>query len=358
MASNSKIEWTDATWNPIKAFNLASGGEKTSGRGHYCEKVSPGCANCYAERMQPRFGNDIRYNAADRDKVELFLDDDTLTQPLRWKRPRMIFVCSMTDLFGSWVTDEWLDQMFAVMALTPQHTYQILTKRPERMLEYFDRLSSAHTQDGNMKLSPLSVVIAEYLKVFSYKTAEEGRKIMNAMGCSWPLPNVWLGVSVEDQKTADERIPTLLQIPAAVRFLSVEPMLGAVDVMGVTAPTGKGEVYASWLLDWVIVGGESGPNARPMHPDWARSIRDQCVAAGVPFFFKQWGNWMPLEPMADEFPTCGVVPDFQIREKQIHDWDDYRYSVNIGKHKAGRLLDGRTWDEMPETSEQRTVNSE
>ena len=273
---------------------------ETGGIGHFCEKVSPGCANCYAERMQPRFKNAIRYNAADSKLVELFLDEQTLTQPLRWTRPRMIFPCSMTDLFGSWVPDQWLDQIFAIMALTPHHTYQVLTKRADRMRDYF-----AESEFPWLRLTDED----------QWSQTPELARAITSWAAGYgdgPLPNVWLGVSVEDQKHADERIPLLLQTPAAIRWLSMEPLLGPVnlgeylpfdlrcqacDFYGVEeqfwppaendeptyeptcpkcgervllgpifqAEAGNDGSDKDWI-DWIVAGGESGPNARPMHP--------------------------------------------------------------------------------------------
>jgi protein gp37 len=195
------IEWTDETWNPIRASS------PEHGNGWHCERVSEGCRNCYAEVInRDRFGTGLAYTRPNRDRVEISSWRTTLGAPLRWRKPRRIFVCSMTDLFGEWVPFELIDWVFAVMALAPQHTYQVLTKRPERMREYL-----------------------------------VGRR-------DWAIPNLWLGVSVEDQVAAESRIPVLLDTPAAVRFLSCEPLLGPVDLE---------PWLATGLLHWVICGGES-----------------------------------------------------------------------------------------------------
>lgn len=286
----TKIEWTKRpnstgkTWNPMRARN-----KKTGGVGHFCEKVSPGCKNCYAETFQKRFRNPVRYAAQDADQVEVFLDQKTLVQPIGWKKPATIFVCSQTDLFLHHYSNEWIDQVFAVMALCPQHTFIILTKRHDLMNAYFQKHFTRH------KCGHIAAGIT-------------GKQHPGGHGCDpyvcnmqFPLPSVWLGVSVEDQKAADERIPVLLHTPAAVRFLSVEPLLGPVDlsdhnVPGMCGTTDQANYLRGYVapeyscrahlsketpsLDWVIVGGESGHNARPMHPDWARSLRDQCKAAG------------------------------------------------------------------------------
>ena len=243
MSEHSKIEWTDSTWNPVTG----------------CTKVSAGCKNCYAERLAPRLGQDFS---------EIILHPDRLDAPLHWKQPRRIFVNSLSDLFHEDVPQGFVNDVLDRTLATPRHTYQILTKRPKRM----DNLIREWMQD---------------------------RKIIH------PPKNVWLGVSCEDQKTADARIPLLLKTPAAVRFISLEPLLGPINLDRIPISHGIVECSGGRLpaLDWVIVGGESRPHARPMHPDWARSIRDQCQAAGVPFFFKQWGEWL-LDPVARSVEGC------------------------------------------------------
>lgn len=327
----TKIEWTKRpnstgkTWNPMRARN-----KKTGGVGHFCEKVSAGCKNCYAETFQKRFKNPVRYAAQDADQVEVFLDQKTLIQPIGWKKPATIFVCSQTDLFLRHYCDDWIDQVFAVMALCPQHTFIILTKRHDRMNVYFrdlSDLSSRHSEQTNTAFNCADLLNLRHLTRHPY-----GNPLPNRV---WPLPNVWLGVSVEDQAAADQRIPMLLHTPAAVRFLSIEPLLSEVDlasILDLYQPMGGGWDAKHPCgqpapgIDWVIVGGESGHNARPMHPDWARQLRDQCKAAGVPFFFKQWGAWAHVE----EYPSG-------------------KQSMNkVGKKRAGRLLDGVEHNEWPE----------
>lgn len=272
----SKIEWTDETWNP------------TTG----CSIVSPGCTNCYAMKMA---GTRLRENPkyvglTDSSKAgpvwtgEVRLgDEETLTKPLRWRKPRMIFVNSMSDLFHEDVPFEFIDRVFAVMALCPKHTFQVLTKRPERMREYVSQ-----DRQGCEISERLAALYVDVPAVAARWPLTAERAIAAA---HWPIPNLWLGTSVEDQARADERIPHLLNTPAAVRFISYEPALEDVD-------------FSQWLypdllpseLDWIICGGESGPGARPMHPDWARSLRDQCYGADVAFFFKQWGGARPGGP--------------------------------------------------------------
>ena len=291
MADGSKIEWTDATWNVVIG----------------CDKVSPGCDHCYAirtaHRMQanpnPKVSGAYAGTEANGDWTgRVNLVTDRLDLPLMWRRPRRIFVNAQSDLFHANVPDEFIARVWAVMALAPQHTFQILTKRHGRMRALLSSLAFRSRVNDKAWL----MLSGEDSNV----TPRSG-----AHPVTWPLPNVWLGVSVEDQKRADLRIPALLDTPSAVRWISAEPLLGPVDIIN-----GLGD---SWLtgIDWIVVGGESGPGSRPMHPDWARSLRDQCEVAGVPFLFKQWGD---------------------------HERDGRR----VGKRTAGRELDGRTWDEYPQ----------
>ncbi len=278
MAENSKIEWTDATWNPMAG----------------CSIVSPGCHNCYAMRTAYRLAamGQKKYQGTTEKKNGRILwtgkintDESALSIPLKKKKPTTWFVNSMSDLFHESVPFDFIDKVFAVMALCPQHTFQILTKRPERMAEY---TTTSHRQEA--------IELAMSL-VDGYP--EEDYDVI------WPLPNVWLGTSCEDQQRADERIPHLLRCPAAVRFVSAEPLLGPID-LGEDSATfchWAGQVVAgecehgmacrerSYLdyLDWVIVGGESGPGARPCDLAWIRSIVGQCREAGVACFVKQLG---------------------------------------------------------------------
>ncbi len=238
MAQTSSIEWTEATWNPVTG----------------CTKISPGCAHCYAERMAKRLRamGQHRY----RNGFRLTLQPDVVDLPLRWKRPRMIFVNSMSDLFHKDVPADFIAQCFAVMEEASEHTFQVLTKRPERAVEL-------------------------------------------AADLPWPR-NVWMGTSVENADYVS-RIRSLTRIPASIRFLSLEPLLGPIARLPLSG------------IDWVIVGGESGPRPRPMEAKWVFEIRDLCLKRNVPFFFKQWGG--------------------------------------LHKCKAGRELEGRTWDDMPRLEE-------
>jgi protein gp37 len=331
MADNTPIEWTDATW------------QITTG----CSVVSPGCTNCYAQQLAgtrlrhhpSRVGltNDSKAGPVWNGQVRF--NEEWLNQPLRWKRPRKIFVSAHGDLFHEAVPDEWIDKVFAVMALSPQHTFQVLTKRAERMRDYvISRNEFRHRENirwiGNVQIE---------------KRNHYGGAIR------WPLPNVWLGVSVEDQARADERIPFLLDTPAAKRFISAEPLLARIDLRQLLIdPATDWMLTPKRALDWVIVGGESGPNARPMHPDWARSLRDQCQAAGVAYFFKQWGEYEHFRchtaadhqtarlHFTDLMSARRTVPDLHLME-----CDPMMVYARVGKKAAGRLLDGVEWSEFP-----------
>lgn len=286
MSDGTKIQWSDATWNPLRAIGPSRPGNEQA-IGWHCERVSPGCQHCYAETInQHRFGTGLPYNRAAREAVEVFIDEKALSQPLHWKKPRRIFVCSMTDLFGEWVPDEMIDRVFAVMALASQHTFQLLTKRPERMREYL-------ANDDRMYV------------------LRSGIEEWGPEDLRWPLPNVWLGVSAEDQRWADQRIPVLLDTPAAVRFISAEPLLGQIHLMHYWLPNPH---LSGPVLSWVIVGGESGPGARPCDVGWIRSIVRQCQEAGVAVFYKQGGaaNRCPHDRKGGHF-EC-FPDDLKVRE--------------------------------------------
>lgn len=269
MSDKSAIEWTDATWNPVRG----------------CVKVSPGCANCYAETFAERFRGvkDHPYEQG----FDLRLVPEKLTEPLRWKKPRRIFVNSMSDLFQDGVPDSYIDQVFAVMALCPQHTFQVLTKRAERMRAYFD---VKEPEELLTRWADAAITI-EPLGDGDNATEEAATRYEDVFSQDWPLPNVWLGVSVENQPMYDKRIGDLLRAPAVVRFLSVEPMLGQIDMrMGGSSIPDYAPHNPLPQVDWVILGGESGPGARPFDLAWARSIVQQCKTAGVPCFMKQVGS--------------------------------------------------------------------
>lgn len=333
----SKIEWTDEVWNP------------TTG----CAKVSEGCRNCYAERMAGRFWGARKF-------TDVQLHRDRLEQPLHWRKPRRVFVDSMSDLFHEDVPFEFIAAVFGVMASAHRHTFQVLTKRPARAREFFEWLEDMAEFTADASRDSVTNLWRCHVAVSCAKNYGA-----NVTGCrvSWPLDNAWLGVSVEDQETANARIPLLLQTPAAVRFLSAEPLLGEVRLWALNdgawydkeganrynalkgsawwTPRGDHGLGGGPKLDWVICGGESGPGARPIDPQWVRALRDDCIRYRVPFFFKQWGEWGPR-------------PNGDWRETDRHWFEDpygeppHGHAVyRVGKKAAGRELDGRTWDQFP-----------
>lgn len=354
------IEWTEATWNPIAG----------------CTVHSPGCTNCYAMRTAARLAiipatAPIYAGLTQPSKAgpvwtgKIVVNESTMLAPLRRKKPTMYFVNSMSDLFHESVPDEVIDRVFAVMALCPQHTFQVLTKRSERMRAYLND----PTTPGR-----ISKIVNEWPEtdVGHGNEFTADVRLYDFWSKRTPLPNVWLGVSVEDQKRADERIDDLEATLAAVRFLSIEPLLGPIDLsqwlvcpnardgLLMDPSTGAYEccTKCDWTgvigsIDWIIVGGESGPGARPMHPDWARSLRDQCAAADVPFFFKQWGEWMPHptgEPITirQYHDSIGYIDrDTGARKRNPNRTSDHTMR-RIGKKAAGRTLDGVTHDAMPQ----------
>lgn len=366
MGSTSSIEWTDSTWSPIRArlrpdalaiakrkgydslVQILTAKKKDGSPrvipgqsvGPHCERVSPGCEGCYSEannhRCLPHNGTGLPFDRRSRDLVEIFVDQKILTEPLRWRKPRIIFVESQADLYGEWVTDEMIDQVKAVEALAPQHFFLELTKRAERMRAYSSRLL----------LDPSYLWLAADLLDIPLRLVPE-----TVQPEPYPLRNVWLGVSVEDQQRADERIPYLLRTPAALRYVSYEPALGPVDCTSLPSASGIGRyldalsnagvdpgALISNKLDWLIAGGQSGVNANPSHPDWFRSVRDQCAEAGVPFLFKQWGAHC----------ECDQLPDHTAREVDAAGEGHYSDSRIFGKKAAGRLLDGREHNEFPQ----------
>lgn len=386
MAEHSSIEWTDATWNPITG----------------CSVVSPGCTNCYAMKLAgTRLKHHPSRDGLTRDSKAgpvwngaVRLNREWLDQPLRWKRPRRIFVCAHGDLFAENVPDEWIDQVFAIMALARQHTFQVLSKRAARMRIY---VSSLPARADAVARSAACLWPGEDSDEAYYPVNEAIRA---------PLPNVWLGVSTEDHARAVERVPDLLETPASVRFISAEPLLGPINLTRLDQPNAGGGPFwvnslsasqMGWFsneaatirtdadpladsglprIDWVIVGGESGPGARPMHPDWARSMRDQCVAAGIPFFFKQWGEWAPNVGAVDGW---ALDDDPEISRFEHREWEDGRWSEpfypmwcdwsdgnydphhcvsRIGKRRAGRLLDVVEHNGMPSSATKTSIRFE
>lgn len=298
MGDKSGIEWTNATWNPVTG----------------CTKISPGCKFCYAERGFPRV-------YPGRDFSEIRIHTNRLQQPLQWKKPRLIFVNSMSDLFHGSLPWSFIMEIFSIMAKCPQHTFQILTKRADNMLRFCEFLRES-TGEG-----PLS------------------------RDFPWPLPNVWLGISAENQEMLEKRAPFLLKTGAAKLFLSYEPALGPLEARSYLADPLDAGVHLPWEgrdlppIDWVIAGGESGPHARPAHPDWFKSLREQCVQTRTPFFFKQWGEWFPVSQTSEEMRRWAVR-----HPQRVQLGKDDEIFVRIGKKTSGRLLDGKEWSQMPEVS--------
>lgn len=329
MGIKSKIEWTDATWNPITG----------------CTPISEGCENCYAKReAESRLRGQAGYDKDNPFKVTFH--SDRLDQPSRWAKPRKIFVCSMGDLFHEDVPLAWINDVFRTIQQAQQHTFIILTKRPDRMKKY-------------MKL---------LLDVRGWPKEDI------------PFSNVWLGVTVENQQRANERIPLLIDTPAAVRFVSAEPMLGPIDLsnwfietctccggQGLVSDLVKGPIVPTWAtatrccdkcggvgkvsnprLSWIICGGETGKHARPMYPDWVGNLKFQCNVAKVPFFFKSWGEWGVDDKLNAE-PDLWIHPSGKTLQDPANKiWEKWVPLRKMGKKQSGRLLDGRTWDEFPE----------
>lgn len=345
MSDGTHIEWTDATVNAING----------------CTVLSPGCTNCYAMRLagtRLRDHPSRKWLTSDSKAGPVWngtvrLNESALLQPLRWKRPRRIFWNAHGDMFHPAVPDAWIDRCFAIMALTPHHIHQVLTKRSDRMHAYLSDVAV------NGRIARVIIdwlvdgIITKGLRhcatwpVRSIGDIDDPTDITVDM----PLPNVWLGVSVEDQKRADERIPDLIDTPAALRWLSCEPLLGPLDLSewlvcpaardGLTMDRSTGAYECcskcdftgvAAEIDWIVVGGESGPGSRPMQARWVKSLRDQCAAAVVPFFFKQWGNYLPCGQQQSDgrlwtngsgHPLCAI------------------------KSMTGRYLDGVQHDGMP-----------
>jgi protein gp37 len=248
VSERSAIEWTESTWNPVSG----------------CSKVSPGCAHCYAERLSLRFGRSIGPWTPANASENVVLHPERLEQPRRWRRPRLVFVNSMSDLFHELVPLEFVADVFAVMEETSRHTFQVLTKRPEQAAELASKLP-------------------------------------------WP-ENVWLGVSIENSRFT-WRADVLRDVPAAVRFVSAEPLLGSLFESG-----GRRRPLDLERIDWLIAGGESGPGYRPVHVEWLRELRDECERAGVAFFFKQWGGRTPKSGGRElDGETHDAIPDGQLR---------------------------------------------
>lgn len=322
MSDNTKIEWADATVNAING----------------CSVTTPGCTNCYAMKLAgtrmknhpTRQGLTIETKAGPVWNGTVRLHEPALPQPLSWSKPRRIFWNAHGDTFHDAVPDEWIDRIFAVAALTPQHTHMILTKRSKRMREWFERYDAAHDDNCADKVGKVVDLIA----------FPSARRAALARLQLWPLPNVWLGVSVEDQTRADERREDFRNTPAAVKFVSYEPALTYVN-------------WAGWeFVDQIIAGGESGPHARPPHPQWFRDTRDWCAAESIHFFFKQWGEWrdrgghVPIPTRNHQSHICHLDKDSGKCKPNPNRFSD-ETMIKLGKGKSGRLLDGVEHSGMP-----------
>jgi protein gp37 len=325
----TKIEWATETINPIQSTlkgpeRKLKNGKTLPGLGYHCTKISPGCKNCYAEMMNQRFGNGEPYQHGAHSEFELIKSE--LEKPARWKKPRKIFVQSMSDLFHEDVTFQQFCYVLDAPYRYPHHIFMFLTKRPKNMKGFFRRFETYCL-------------------------------------CDYPFNNLWLGVTV---CTPDElwKVGRLVDTPAAVRFVSLEPLLGPIDFTD--GPLDPESTMGPWSMlddiDWVIVGGETGPGARPMHPDWVKLIRDQCQSSGTAFFFKSWGEWAPNHAY-DYYPennplwcikTNGELSWIagDIGDGCLSNWSSNYESTDHpiekrGKKSAGRLLDGREWNEFP-----------
>lgn len=311
MAEHSPIGWTDSTW-PIIAG---------------CDYVSPGCSNCWAVRDSWRLAHNPHKLVRDAFADVVRKTDDgklvwtghvrplpqRLDWPLKWRAPRLIFVCSQADLFSYKVPPEFIAAAFGVMAASPLHTFQVLTKHPKRMREFLD--SIARDREG-----PVTACLWAARQALGADVFGRHEPFPDQLP-AWPLENVWVGVTVEDQKRANERIPELLRTPAAVRWLSVEPMLEAIDLTDIRTPhehTERGQLHELADLDWVVCGGESAQTratTRPFDIGWARDLRDQCRAAGVRFFFKQYGS-RPTENGQPIAPPVGKSSRYKFHEPE------------------------------------------
>lgn len=344
----TRIEWAETSWNP------ATG----------CTKLSPACDHCYAEAMSRRLKGRYGYDADEPFRVTL--RPERLVQPFVVPTPQVVFVCSMGDLFHKDVPDDFIAAVHGVMSMAGQHTYQLLTKRADRALEWYAKHALPDCQAAALVMAPgiaeANRLAAERLeaigRVDRRRHAQDlrGRAINGTGRNKWPLPNVWLGATIEDQARVDVRLGHLMQCPAAVRFVSCEPLLGPVELQLI--PDGRncqicgdnghqlmecGYIGAgSRGLDWIIAGGETGPGARATSPQWLRLLRNEAACRRVPFFFKRWGEWAPRNQI--DAGTQRGVPDPRL------DTFDKVSPSRFGRKRTGRKLDGATYDGRPEIS--------
>lgn len=349
--TDHKIAWLNTPGMKPRTWNMIYG----------CSHASEGCHNCYGERMANRQkhialaaikagrnpGKSANYIDVITDgkwNGEVRFCEKALMEPMSWRKPSLVFVESMGDLFHESVPVEWIDKVMAIVAFCAQHQFMFLTKRAGRMREYMVRVEAAQ---------PGSFIDHDLYDHWRYETGAHDHEQPE-----FPLPNLWLGVTCENQEQADKRIPDLLATPAAHRFVSIEPMLGPVDLERPhthdchALKCTKHGACPPWYIqeiDYVICGGESGPGARPIHPDWVRSIRDQCAAAEVPFMFKQWGEWAPFDQEYN-YPQSALFTPVDMAGNIFNDAKDYpghemEIMARVGKKQAGRLLDGKLHDD-------------
>lgn len=349
MAENSKIEWCDHTFNPWIG----------------CTKISAACDNCYAEAFAKRTGGP----KWGKDEPRRLTSHANWQKPLAWDRKAArlgvryrVFCASLADVFDVEVPDDWRDRLLALIAATPHLDWLLLTKRPKVAADYLgmpadtaaERAGHGATLNGWDCETACAVV--NWINGWSrWHDAFVDGNPLDGSAPRWPLPNLWLGTTVENQAMAEARIPWLMKAPAAKRFLSCEPLLGPVDIARWTTIPSRYADYcdavggpppAIGILDWIIAGGESGARARPSHPDWFRSLRDQCAAAGVPFLFKQWGEWAPARP---DGWTPGKPAAFGVGVEAGQDGATLNGCTmyRVGKSRAGRELDGQIHDAFP-----------
>lgn len=295
---NTKIEWAEKTWNPIRATRKSDGKQ-----GHYCQKISPGCVNCYAESLNRWRGNGKPYLLRELPQLDLYLDEEELLAPLHWKKPAHIFPCSMTDLFADFVPDEWIEKMYAVMALADKHTFMVLTKRPERRRRWYETIG-----DGGEGMR--SAMVEGMVQYIYSKLHPEDKDVDMWLAVHLPLKNVWEGTSICTQAEARKHIDAVRNTPASLRWLSLEPLLERVDI-------------SNYLWDsvvrFVITGGESGPKARPTNIGHIRDIGAQCRVADVPVFVKQLGRH-PVVQTEEGVPLLGPLDLTDPKGGDMDEW--------------------------------------
>lgn len=357
------IVWTDETWNPVRG----------------CSLVSDGCTNCYAMHVASRFngpglpyeGLTVKTSQGAKWTGKIKLVHEALSHPLRWTKPRRVFVNSMGDLFHQDVPDSFIDQVVVVMALAQLHTFQILTKRPERMRDYWRDFTWERALRNCVGADGVSTIYGRSLQALYFHFGIYSNSAFKRHD-ALPIPNVWLGVSVENQATANHRIPLLLDTPASIRWLSLEPLIDAVDLTQIPYDGAPENVLVASeqrsKVDWVVLGGESGKGKkiRSLHPAHARSVRDQCKAADTDFLFKQWGEYLPAEivghaaihngiPIGGNYEFADQTTEAHFGGQVPHNapmqtLDPVTVAFRIGKSASGRLLDGVVHNDFPSAS--------